>query len=570
MKVATDLLLCAGAWSIVVGCGAGDDTTAINRPPTTRHGAKSHEDLGEQVQALTESAGAVAVNAPPVPVLEWEACAEGPDAQGFECARAEVPRDYTRPHGPRLSLALTRLPATDSARRIGSLFVNFGGPGGEVVGALHGGGAELFTSLNDRFDIVGFDPRGVGQTEGAIDCAVTQESEGLYAQPFVTPQNLDRRAYVRRARSYVDACVRNNGDTFRDVATASVARDMDLLREALGEEQLSYLGFSYGTFLGATYASLFPHNYRALVLDGAVDADTYINHPMDGLLAQSAGFERALDRFFQACAADRAACLGFGGDDPHRAFDELVARASVAPLTRFDDPTRSVDGDDILSSTVLTLYAKERWPLLARALSEAATGEATLFGFLTDAFYGRLADGSYDPSSDRYFTLGAAEQSYDADVDTFIDGGHLSWSMFDHAWWNAGYVELPLGLFPIEARGVFRGPFHVPASAQPILVVGTTFDPATPYRSAELLVEQLENAQLLTMNGDGHCAYGGRSTCIDAAIDRYLEEGTLPPAGSECDQEVPFAQPEPVAAPLAAGGAARALFSRGGAFQRPR
>jgi pimeloyl-ACP methyl ester carboxylesterase len=538
MKVATSLLLCAGVGSCVVGCGDAAETTGI--------------ELTEQASALTEAA-ASAQGAPRVPVLDWQACADG-----FECATAEVPRDYARPRGSTLSVAVTRLPARDPARRIGALFINFGGPGAEVVASLHDGGAEFFAGLNERFDIVGFDPRGVGQTEGAIDCQVTQESEGLYAEPFVTPQNLDRRAYVQRAQRYVDACIRNNGDTFYDVATASVARDMDLLRAALGDEQLSYLGFSYGTFLGATYASLFPHNYRALVLDGALDAEQYINHPMDGLLIQSGAFERALDRFFQACAADQAACFGFGGDDPHRAFDDLVARASESPLPRSDDAARTVDGEDILGSAILMMYGKQSWPLLAQALAEAAAGDASLFGFLSDYFYGNHGDGSYDPGSDRYFTLGAAEQRYDADVDTFSDGGYLSWSLFDHFWWNSGYVELPLGLFPIEARGVFRGPFHVPDSAEPILVVGTTFDPATPYRGSELLVEQLENARLLTMNGDGHTAYGGNSPCIDALVDAYLEDGALPPAGSECEQEVPFAAPESVAA-APAEGASRAL-----------
>ena len=174
---------------------------------------------------------------------------------------------------------------------------------------LHAFGAELFADLNQRFDIVGFDPRGTGQSSNPIDCRVNQETEGLYAQPFTTPYNLDVGAWRARARGYVEACLRNNRGIFRYASTADVARDMDLLRAAVGDAKLTYLGFSYGTFLGATYASLFPHNYRALVLDGAIDPDAYINRPTETLRVQSAGFERGLDRFFQACAADQATCL---------------------------------------------------------------------------------------------------------------------------------------------------------------------------------------------------------------------------------------------------------------------
>jgi pimeloyl-ACP methyl ester carboxylesterase len=181
----------------------------------------------------------------------------------------------------------------------------------------------------------------------------------LYASPFRRPIDLDEAAWTRWAENLVDACLQEHGEAaFDHVSTGNVARDMDALREALGDEQLSYLGFSYGSFLGATYASLFPHNYRALVLDGALDANQYINRPSEGLRAQTAGFERALDRFFEACAGNAEACFGFGGGDPHLAFDRLVAAAHASP---FELPAtgQTLDGDDILAGTLIALYAKQ-------------------------------------------------------------------------------------------------------------------------------------------------------------------------------------------------------------------
>ncbi|HTQ04527.1 MAG TPA: alpha/beta hydrolase [Polyangiaceae bacterium] len=475
--------------------------------------------------------------------LDWSDC-----GGGFECTTAALPLDYSKPRGDTVAVAVTRLPAQDRARRVGSLFINFGGPGGDAVASLQAFGADLFATLNQRFDIVGFDPRGTGQTQYAIDCAIDQEKLGLYRQPFTTPDNADPDRMLTDAQTYVDACVSKNPTILPYASTADAARDMDALRAAVGDPRLNYLGFSYGTFLGATYASLFPGRYRALVLDGALDPDAYINRPSATLLAQNGGFDRALDRFFQACAVDQTACLGFGGSDPHAAFDNLVASARVQSLPAAGDDPRPVGGDDILAAAFVVLYAKQNWPLLAQSLALASQGDGSGIRFLADAFYGRLDDGTYDPLSDRYFVLGAVEQVYSSDIQGFLQNGALSWSEFDHAWWNAGYyAELPLGLFSVHAKNPFRGPFRAARSSPTVLVVGTTYDPATPYRDAKRMVAELGNARLLTMQGDGHTAYGGNSSCIDSAVEAYFLRGTLPKAGTVCLQDVPFAQPDAVA-----------------------
>jgi pimeloyl-ACP methyl ester carboxylesterase len=488
--------------------------------------------------------------------LNWQTCT--PD--GWQCATFKAPRDYGNPRAGFVKIAVTRLPAQDQAHRIGAMFINYGGPGGTAVDTTQAIGKDLFGAVNDHFDLVAFDPRGVGQSSPSIDCKANQETDGIYSKPLTTPENLDVAALLAKDKAYIQRCVSLNKDILPYVSTANVARDMDGIRAAMGDRKLNYFGFSYGTFLGATYASLFPNNYRSMVLDGPVDANSYINNPSAGLREQSAGFEVALGRFFQACAAFQSFC-NFGGADPWAAFDKLVSDASVTPIPAGGSDPRPVTGDDITGGAFIALYAKQNWPFLADALSKASSGDGTELRILADAFWGRNADGTFDPGSDRYFTITAIEQKYSTDLQTYLDAGDNSWGMFPHAWWNTGYVELNYALWPIHADDVFRGPFRASNDAPKVLVVATTYDPATPYRGAKRLVAQLGNAELLTMVGDGHTAFGGNSACIDSAVIAQIETLTLPPVGTVCQQEVPFVPPPAPATPATAtpAGAARAV-----------
>jgi len=491
---------------------------------------------------------------PTVPKLDWQVCGE---AANVTCTTAQVPLDYDKPNGKSIELFLAKSPATDPAHRIGSLFINFGGPGGTTAQTFEDGGADVFPALNKRFDIIGMDPRGVGQSKPSIDCKANQETEGIYSQPFTTPDNLNPRALINKDLHYIGRCIALNGQILAHVSTANVARDIDLLRQALGESKITYFGYSYGTFLGATYASLFPHNYRAMVLDGPLDADSYINEPLDDLSAQSSGFERALGHFFQACAADVAACRGFGSGDPRDAYDQLIEQLDSSPISAagFPDDPRPVDGDDALIATALALYNKGSWPFLAQALADATHGDGTRLRFAADLYYGNNFDGTFDPGGDRYFTIGAIEQQYPHDVGLYLRAGKRSWSEHEHTWWNNGYVELNYGLWPIHDRDAFDGPFKVPGSSVTPLVVATTYDPATPYRGAKNLIRDLGNARLLTMRGDGHTAYSGdpvapNSACVDAYVEGYVNDGTLPPAGTKCTQDTGFPAPAPQAKAL--------------------
>jgi pimeloyl-ACP methyl ester carboxylesterase len=433
------------------------------------------------------------------------------------------------------------------------------------VDFLQASGAGFLATLNQRFDIVAFDPRGVGQSAPAIDCHVNQETTGLASQPFPTPLTIDVEAFVAKARSYVDACV-TNGPILAHVSTANVARDLDVLRAAVGDERLSYLGFSYGTFLGATYAALFPDRYRALVLDGAVDATEYIHDPSGVGIDQTAALERAFGRFMEACAADQAACSGFGGTDPVLAFDKLVAAADGTPIpaSGYTPDPRPVDGDDIRAVTVRGMYRKQFWGAIAAALAEAAAGDgSTIRAIVDQAVYGRRPDGTFDPGGDRFFTIAASEQEFrPGDIDFYLDQGADAWASFPHFWWNTGYPDISFSLWPVHDEDAFGGPWTVPPTSPAPLVISTTYDPATPYQWGEQLTAQLGNARLLTMEGDGHTAYGGNSPCVDTATEAYLVDLRLPVPGTACVQEVPFAAPVPV--PVAA--AAASMVAREGPF----
>jgi pimeloyl-ACP methyl ester carboxylesterase len=460
--------------------------------------------------------------------LDWRPC---PEDATYDCARLRVPRDHADPAAGSFRLAVARLPARDRQHRIGTLFVNFGGPGGTGVQTLVSNGTRLFGRLNERFDIVSFDPRGVGQSTPAIDCRVDQEHAGPFGQPFATPDTLDRRELVRADRRYLRRCQRLNPDVLPYVSTANVARDLDRLRRALGEDELSYFGLSYGSFLGATYARLFPDSYRGLVLEGPVDPRQYATDPVGLTAATSAALDRSTGRFLQYCAAHQAACSGFGGADPWRALDRLAERLDRRPLPVGD---RTLDGDDLRVALGSGLHSDDTWGDLAAALVAAQRGDGTPLRELADGFYGRLPDGGYRPTLDAFFAISAADQRNPAGLRPYLRAGRASADAFDHSYFLGGYPQHLWGADRTRVRGVYRGPFTLPPGSPTALVVGTTYDPASPYDGARATVDALGNARLLTLDGDGHGAYGGESACVDRAVDRYLLTGTLPPPGTRC------------------------------------
>ena len=470
--------------------------------------------------------------------LDWAPCGEA----GAQCATATVPKDYGSPRKRTLDIAVARSPATDPSKRIGSLFFNFGGPGAFAAPYIEAYGADLFPVLNERFDIIGLDPRGTDIADG-LDCKADQETQGVYSKPFATPETVDVNALIRKDTAYIGRCIQRNDD-LQYLSTANVARDFDAVREAVGDKKITYLGFSYGTFLGATLQSLFPGKTRAVVLDGALDPDQYMNDPLDSLDEQTAGFERAISRFMISCAAHQDLCP-FGGGDVRGTVDDLIEQADASPIPASNAPDRPVTGDDIRAALVQEVYSIYAWDELRDALVALEAGDGAGIRAIADGFFGREDDGSYANGTDKYFLLSASEQNYPRRIEPYLKAGKASYQDYDYAYFNHGYAELNWGLFPIRAKDTYDGPFRTTRRDPTTLVVGTRYDPATPYKEAKRLVQQLGNARLLTMTGDGHTAYDGdprdgfNSECADKAVEAYLFTLAVPAQGTKCAQDRP-------------------------------
>jgi pimeloyl-ACP methyl ester carboxylesterase len=445
-----------------------------------------------------------------VPALDWRAC-DG----GFECTTADVPRDYARPHGETVRLALIRRRAADPEHRIGTLFVNPGGPGSSGVDFVRHAPPVAFQALS-RFDWVGFDPRGVGAGEPAIDC------DELPA-PFtpMTPDTFDLPALLHRARALSRLCLNRDPAFLAGLTTGNVARDLDVLRAAVGDRRLTFLGLSYGGMLGETYANLFPGRTRALVLDSPLDADVWLNRPLQALLEQNVSFEDELDRFF--------AVGGVGGDDPEQAYDDLLARLDATPL-------HALDGNAVRTVVNESLYSRANWRSLAEALSGLQAGDPQPFLALEASVIGP----GYDLLYDRFDTYGSVERRLPKRVGPYLRYAEQSFSVAPHfatALNEPVYESVRDAFWPIRPRGAFYGPFG--AQPEPALVLASTHDPAAPYAWARRVARRLGHARLLTLRGDGHGVLSQLNACALAAVVPYLNSLTLPPAGAICQQEVP-------------------------------
>lgn len=501
----------------------------------------SRRALATLLALIAAATGSVPVSAQPapetgsatVPVLDWHDC-----DPGFQCATAKVPRDHSRPNGPTIDLAVIRWPAKNQAAKIGSLFVNPGGPGGSGLGFLRTAPPGALDAFS-RFDVVSWDPRGVGESRPAVDCLTDDEQNaGSHSVRFERPADADRATLVREAREYVARCVSRNAEILPYLSTANTARDLDLLRAAVGDRKLTYIGLSYGTAIGATYASLFPGRARALLMDAPVDPDVWMNRPFEAVREQAAGFEDSLRRFFTACAVAQPAC-DFGGTDPQNAFDDLVARLNRTPMPAPDAVFREpVGGDDLLIVALDILYSKRAWPAFAAALAQIQTGNASLMRNLLDASVGRHPDGTWTPTG-VFFTTTAQDYRITRDIDAYMDAGRHGFGTSQHFWWLSGYGDIPYAVYPVPRKGVYRGPFTNPSWAAPALVIAGTHDPATPYVWGGRYVRQLGNARLLTYAGDGHGSLTEFNPCILQAALSYLNDLTLPAEGTVCAQTIP-------------------------------
>lgn len=458
--------------------------------------------------------------------VAWSSCGE------LECATIQVPVDWSVPDGPTLDLELNRHVATDPDRRIGSLLINPGGPGGSGLDLTEYLVSSAGEDLVAAYDVVGFDPRGVGESS-PLRCGDAAELDAYY----LTDLTLETQAQIDDARedtaAFAARCRELSGPIAEHMDTVSVARDMDLIRQLLGDSQLHYLGFSYGTQIGATYAQLFPENVGRMVLDGAVD----FLMPADQLAAeQAAGFEKALANFIAWCLSDADECPL--ESDPAAATLQVQRLLEGARDSGYPGlGSTRVNGNTMVYGVVVTLYDQASWPYLASGLAEIIEdGTAAIIEQLA-AFYL-----DKDPSTGEYLS-----NSMEAFTGvSCLDAGYQepytvqSLSVFrslmetrspTFGWWFAS--SLGCDGWPWEAAERVTS-LDRAGTGEPILVVGTTNDPATPYAWAESLTEQIGNAALLTYEGEGHTAYGRSNQCVIDAVDGYLVDGRMPSSGTVC------------------------------------
>lgn len=455
--------------------------------------------------------------------LDWSSC-----HGSFQCATLTVPVDYEDPAGATLDLALVRSPAGDSAARIGSLVMNPGGPGGSGVDYVLAAPYVLDRAVRDRYDVVGFDPRGVARSR-PVECLPDRQIDKLLSTDG-TPDNAAERTRLERLGSrFAAGCARNAPALYGHVGTVDVARDVEVLRAALGDEQLHWFGASYGTFIGAVYAELFPERVGRMVLDGAIDPSLSNTELARG---QAQGFEVALRRFVEDCDARSSCPLPDGVPAGLARIREFLAGLDARPLRT--DLGRPLTQALAMNAVLYYLYFPPGdYQQLRNGLRDAFAGDGTTLLDMLDFRTERTPGGHYsDNSVDALVAVNALDHGDRPGPDQTAAlaarwqqesptwGAFLAWSNLPYHYWKAPATPAPA---PVVAAG-----------AAPILVVGTTRDPATPYAWAQSLASQLDSGVLLTREGDGHTGYRMGSGCIDRAVDAYLLDGTVPEDGTVC------------------------------------
>jgi pimeloyl-ACP methyl ester carboxylesterase len=482
---------------------------------------------------LVDGRALIAVPRPGSPA-QWAACqaAAASDQSrippGAECGLLSVPVDYAKPDGDVAQIAMIRFKATGD--KIGSLVLNPGGPGESGVQAAAAMVSALPQSVRERFDLVGFDPRGVASSNPAVWCNSAADNDRQRADPQVDYSPAGVAHIEKETKDFVQRCVDKMGEEFlANVGTANVVKDLDALRAALGDDKLTYLGFSYGTRIGAMYAEQFPQNVRAMILDGAVDPNA---DPIEADIRQAAAFQQAFNDFAAECAEDPSCPLG---TDPAKAVD--VYKSLVDPLVdkpaKTDDP-RGLSYGDAIIGTILPLYSPNLWRHLTQALTELEDGRGDTMLTLADLYMGRDAEGHYNNSTDVRVAVNCVDQPPVKDRDKVIEEDRrlrevapfMSYGEF------TGHAPLSTCAFwPVRPTST---PHEISVGGlPPILVVSTTNDPATPYQAGVDLARQL-GGTLVTFDGTQHTVVFQGNRCIDDIAARYLVDVTVPPPGTRC------------------------------------
>ncbi len=494
--------------------------------------------VGTAVAMLGSGAVGVAQAAPsptaPVP-LRWTGCGDG-----FQCATAKVPLDYAKPRGATISLALVKWPAADQQHKIGSLFSNPGGPGGSGVQFIREAGKQLFGGeLHRRFDVVGFDPRGVAASTPVRCFATAQDQQRLIRSAPSFPLNAEQNTKITKVAAKLDQqCARRGGEILRHVTTADAARDLDLLRAAVGDEKTTFYGFSYGTYYAAVYANMFPNRVRAVIADGVVDPTVWSGDERSfWYRVSAAGAERTLNDLAATCAAagKRCAFSAPTGAAVRARLDRVLAKLREHPVRLPGKQPRLLTYQDAVAGLLGGLYAPAGWPKLAQQAAQLEAAVNHHAALPTD-----ILAPAYDNSLDALYSIACTDGEFSHDPGEWP---RLLGSA-DRAAPTFGrlrlYQTLPCAHWPARSPDRYAGPFNR-RTANPVLVIGTTSDPATPISGARKLASLLPNSRLVTLDGYGHTSIADPSRCVQAIARAYLLTSQVPAKDTVCQPDhAPF------------------------------
>lgn len=457
----------------------------------------------------------------------WSQCAE-PD---IFCSKVEVPVDWSNPDGARLKLALAYRKA-DNKTALGSVIFNPGGPGASGVTWIKDSATQIGTTiLRANFNLVGFDPRGVGASEPQIKCLDAKNTdEFLYSDSeFGVASSRDVAATRAAVKEFTEACLANTGPNLKYVDTASAAKDLDVIRAVFGDEKINYLGFSYGTFLGTMYAQLYPSRVGSMVLDGAIDPTV---SEAEQNVSQLVGFERALKNYLTSCLENQDCPFSGSLANAEAQVERLLLKIEKQPLAT--DSNRKLTIWAAVTGIIMPLYGKNWWPTLTDGFSDAQRGDGTILLALADTYNDRLDDGTYGSNTlEANIAVSCLDGRQPADQKSMAEQNKivLKTSSTFGRYWQYGALTCEQWPFPVAER---PAEFAAKNSA-PIMVIGTTGDPATPYEQAVALATKvLSNARLVTFNGEGHTAYGLDSKCINQTVDNYFTKKIVPAEDPNC------------------------------------